>query len=152
MSNPSNLKNRIQDDMKAAMRAREQQRLDVIRFLLAAIKQREIDEKITLDDTQILSVIEKQIKQLKDAITQYKEAGRNELVQKESFALELLQTYMPAQLSDAELEIIIKTTITETGAASIRDMGKVMGVLKAKIQGQADMGKVSSLVKKLLGI
>ncbi|MGD9153246.1 MAG: GatB/YqeY domain-containing protein [Gammaproteobacteria bacterium] len=152
MSNSSNLKNRIQDDMKAAMRAREQQRLDVIRFLLAAIKQREIDEKITLDDVQILSVIEKQIKQLKDAITQYKEAGRNELVQKESFALELLQAYMPAQLSDAELETIIKTTITETGAASIRDMGKVMGVLKAKIQGQADMGKVSSLVKKLLGI
>lgn len=152
MINSSNLKNRIQDDMKTAMRAREQQRLDVIRFLLAAIKQREIDEKITLNDTQILSVIEKQIKQLKDAITQYKEAGRDELVQKESFALELLQTYMPAQLSDVELETIIKTTITETGATSIREMGKVMSALKIKIQGQADMSKVSAKVKKLLGV
>lgn len=150
MSNPSNLKNRIQDDMKAAMRAREQQRLDVIRFLLAAIKQREIDDRITLDDTQILAVIEKQIKQLKDAITQYKEAGRDELAQKESFALELLQTYMPTQLSNDELETIIKKTITETGSTSIRDMGKIMSVLKAKIHGQADMGKVSSKVKELL--
>ena len=151
MSNAPNLKNRIQDDMKAAMRAREQQRLDVIRFLLAAIKQREIDEKITLDDTQVVTVIEKQIKQLKDSITQYKQAGRDELAQKESFALELLKTYMPTQLSDAELENIIKTAITETNATSIRDMGKVMGILKAKIQGQADMGKVSSKVKELLG-
>lgn len=150
MSNPSNLKNRIQDDMKAAMRAREQQRLDAIRFLLAAIKQREIDDRIALDDAQILTVIEKQIKQLKDAITQYKEAGRDELAQKEAFALELLQTYMPTQLSNGELETIIKTTITETGATSIRDMGKVMGALKTKIQGQADMGKVSSKVKELL--
>jgi len=150
MSNVSTLKNRIQDEMKAAMRARNQQRLDVIRFLLAAIKQREIDEKIVLNNAQVTAVIEKQIKQLKDAINQFKEAGRDELVAKESFALKLLQTYMPEPLTDTELEALIKTIITETGASSIRDMGKVMGALKAKIQGRADMSKVSAKVKQLL--
>jgi uncharacterized protein YqeY len=150
MSNVSTLKNRIQDEMKAAMRARNQQRLDVIRFLLAAIKQREIDEKIVLNDAQVTAVIEKQIKQLKDAINQFKEAERDELVAKESFALKLLQTYMPEPLTDAELEALIQTIITETEASSIRDMGKVMGALKAKIQGRADMSKVSAKVKQLL--
>jgi len=150
MNNSSSLKKRIQDDMKSAMRAREQQRLDVIRFLLAAIKQREIDEKIILNDIQVITVIEKQIKQLKDAIAQYMNAGRDKLVAKESFALELLQTYMPKQLTDTELEAVIQTAMTETGATSLRDMGKVMEILKIKIQGQADMKKVSAKVKKLL--
>jgi len=150
MSNVSTLKNRIQDEMKAAMRARNQQRLDVIRFLLAAIKQREIDEKIVLNNAQVTAVIEKQKKQLKDAINQFKEAGRDELVAKESFALKLLQTYMPEPLTDTELEALIKTIITETGASSIRDMGKVMGSLKTKIQGRADMSKVIAKVKQLL--
>jgi uncharacterized protein YqeY len=150
MSDLANLKNRIQNDMKDAMRARDKQKLEVIRFLLAAIKQREIDERITLDDTQVTAVIEKQIKQLKDAITQYKAACRDDLVQKETFALNTLQEYMPEQLSDQELENIIKKIIAETKASSIRDMGKVMGALKAKIAGRADMGKVSAKVKELL--
>lgn len=150
MNESIKLKNQIQNDMKDAMRARDKQKLEVIRFLLAAIKQREIDERIVLDDTQVVAAIEKQIKQFKDALTQYKAAGRDDLVQKEAFALEILQTYMPEQLSDQELEDIIKKMITETKATSIRDMGKVMGALKAKIQGQADMGKVSAKVKELL--
>ena len=150
MNDQVSLKNRIQNDMKDAMRARDQQKLDVIRFLLAAIKQREIDERIVLDDSQVTAAIEKQIKQLKDAITQYKNAGRDDLVQKEDFALKTLQKYMPEQLSAQELEDIIKKIIAETNASSIRDMGKVMGALKAKIQGRADMGKVSGKVKELL--
>ena len=150
MNDSVKLKNRIQNDMKDAMRARDKQKLEVIRFLLAAIKQREIDERIVLDDAQVIAVIEKQIKQLKDALTQYKAAGRDDLAQKEAFALEILQMYMPEQLSDQKLEDIIKKIIAETGATSIRDMGKVMGALKAKIQGRADMGKVSGKVKELL--
>lgn len=150
MNDPINLKNRILNDMKDAMRARDKQKLDVIRFLLAAIKQREIDEKITLNDTQVAAVIEKQIKQLKDAITQYKNAHRNDLVQKETFALNTLQVYMPEQLSDQELEDIIKKSITETKAESIRDMSKIISILKTKIAGRADMGKVSAKVKELL--
>lgn len=150
MDNSSALKERIQNDMKDAMRSHDKEKLAVIRFLLAAIKQREIDEKIILDDAQVITVIEKQIKQRRDSVEQYKSAGRDELVKKESFEIEILQVYMPESLSETELDELIQAAITETNAATMRDMGKVMGLLKAKIAGRADMSLVSTKIKKLL--
>ena len=145
------LKERITDDMKAAMRAGEKERLGVIRMITAAIKQREVDERIVLDDTQVLSVLEKMIKQRKESLAQFQAGNRQDLVDKESREITLLQTYMPTRLSDAEVDAMIADAIAATGAASIKDMGKVMGVIKAKAQGRADMAAVGAKIKAKLG-
>ena len=144
------LKDRITDDMKAAMRARETERLGTIRLLLAAIKQREVDERIVLDDAAITAVIDKMIKQRKDSISQFDAAGRTDLVDKESAELTILAAYMPEQLSDAEIAAEVQAAVTQTGAAGPQDMGKVMGILKPKLAGRADMTAVSGLVKAAL--
>ncbi|TKC92207.1 GatB/YqeY domain-containing protein [Trinickia terrae] len=144
------LKDRINDDMKAAMKARETERLGTIRLLLAAIKQREVDERTTLDDAAITAVIDKMIKQRKDSIAQFEAAGRSDLVSQESAELAVLSAYMPEQLSEAEISAEVQAAIVQTGAAGPQDMGKVMGVLKGKLAGRADMTAVSALVKAAL--
>ena len=144
------LKDRINEDMKGAMRAREAERLGTIRLLLAAIKQREVDERIVLDDAAITAVIDKMIKQRKDSISQFEAAGRTDLVEKESAELTILSAYMPEQLSDAEIAAEVQAAVVQTGAAGPQDMGKVMGVLKPKLAGRADMTAVSGLVKAAL--
>jgi uncharacterized protein YqeY len=144
------LKERITDDMKSAMRAGEKERLGTIRLALAAIKQREVDERITLDDGQVLTVLEKLIKQRKESITQFENGGRADLAAKEQAELTVLQTYLPAQMSDAEIDALIAEAIASSGATSIKDMGKVMGLVKAKAQGKADMGAVSARIKQKL--
>jgi uncharacterized protein YqeY len=145
------LKERITDDMKAAMRAGEKERLGVIRMITAAIKQREVDERIVLDDTQVLSVLEKMIKQRKESLTQFQAGNRQDLVDKESAEITLLQAYMPSRLSDAEVDALIADAVAATGAASIKDMGKVMGIIKSKAQGRADMAAVGAKIKAKLG-
>jgi uncharacterized protein len=144
------LRDRITEDMKTAMRSGEKERLATIRLILSAIKQREVDERITLDDSQVLSAIEKMIKQRKEAIVQFQAGGRADLVAKESAEITILQTYLPAQLSDADLDTLIAEAIASTGATSIKDMGKVMGVVKSKAQGRADMAVVSTRIKQKL--
>ncbi|MBU6489407.1 MAG: GatB/YqeY domain-containing protein [Burkholderiales bacterium] len=144
------LKDRINEDMKTAMRARETGRLATIRLLLAAIKQREVDERTVLDDAAITAVIDKMIKQRKDSISQFEAAGRTDLVEQESAELAVLAAYMPAQLSEAEIAEQVRAAVAETGAAGPQDMGKVMGVLKGKLAGRADMTAVSALVKAAL--
>ncbi|HXZ08376.1 MAG TPA: GatB/YqeY domain-containing protein [Paraburkholderia sp.] len=144
------LKDQINDDMKAAMRARETERLGTIRLLLAAIKQREVDERVTLDDAAVTAVIDKMIKQRKDSISQFETAGRSDLVEKEAAELAVLSAYMPQQLSEAEVAAEVQAAIAQTGAAGPQDMGKVMGVLKPKLAGRADMTAVSGLVKAAL--
>ncbi|MCD9121528.1 MULTISPECIES: GatB/YqeY domain-containing protein [Cupriavidus] len=144
------LKQRITDDMKAAMRARESERLGTIRLLLAAIKQREVDERTELDDAAVLAVVEKLIKQRKDSISQFQQAGRTDLVDKESAELEVLQVYMPAALSDAEVAAEVANAVAESGAAGPQDMGKVMALLKGRLAGRADMSAVSAQVKAAL--
>ena len=145
------LKERITEDMKNAMRAKETERLGTIRMITAAIKQREVDERITLDDAQVLSVIEKMIKTRKESITQFQSGGRDDLVAKEQKEVDLLQAYMPAQLSEAELDALVAESIAQSGAASIKDMGKAMALLKQKAAGRADMAAVSSKLKAKLG-
>ena len=145
------LKTQINEDMKTAMRAKETQRLSAIRLLLAAIKQREVDERKELDDQQIIGVIEKMIKQRRESIAQFEKASRTDLAEAENFELGVLQAYMPQQLSEAEIEAAVAAAVTETGAQSVRDMGKVMAILKSKLAGRADMGAVSALVKGRLG-
>lgn len=145
------LKERITEDMKAAMRASEKERLSTIRLVQAAIKQREVDERITLDDTQVLVVLEKMVKQRKESIAQFEQGGRKDLADKERREIELLQAYLPAQLSDSELDVLIREAVTATGAASIKDMGKVMSVVKSKAAGRADMAVVGARVKAVLG-
>ncbi len=144
------LKAQIQDDMKSAMRAKEAEKLGTIRMLLAAIKQKEIDEQIQLEDTQILSVINKMIKQRRDSADQFKSAGRDELAEKEQREMLTLEVYLPQQLNDDEIGQAIHKAVEQTQAESIRDMGKVMGVLQSSLQGRADMAKVSQLVKQQL--
>ena len=149
------LKLRITDDMKAAMRARETARLGTIRLLLAAIKQKEVDERIELDDAAlgdpiIGSIVEKLIKQRKDSISQFQAAGRDDLVAAEQAELVVLQAYLPEQLSAAEVEAAVAAAIAESGASSAKDMGKVMGLLKPRLAGRADMGQVSALIKARL--
>jgi uncharacterized protein YqeY len=144
------LKSRIQEDMKSAMRAAAKERLGTIRLLMAAIKQREVDERIELDDTQILSVIDKMVKQRRESIAQFEAGGRQDLVAKESEELKLLSDYLPAQLSDAELDALISEAIATTSASSIKDMGKVMALIKSKAQGRADMGAVGARIKAKL--
>jgi len=133
------------------MRAGDKERLGTVRLLLAAIKQREVDERITLDDGQILAVIEKMIKQRRESITQFEIGGRSDLVAKENAEIGVLQAYLPAQLTPSELETLIAEAIAATGAASIKDMGKVMGFVKPKAQGRTDMGALSARIKQKLG-
>ncbi|MGH8267056.1 MAG: GatB/YqeY domain-containing protein [Steroidobacteraceae bacterium] len=144
------LRERITEDMKRAMRAGQKDRLATIRLALAAIQQREVDERITLDDTQVLAVLDKMIKQRRESITQFHSGGRADLVAKESAEIEVLQGYLPAQLSEAELEELIAQSIAATGAASVKDMGKVMAVVKPKAQGRADLGAVSARIRQKL--
>jgi uncharacterized protein YqeY len=144
------LKARINDDVKAAMRAGDAQRRDGLRLLLAAVKQREVDERRELTDADVVSVIERMVKQRRESIAQFEKGGRQDLAQKEQFELGLLQGYMPQALSDAEIAAAVAEAISATGAKAPADMGKVMGVLKAKLAGRADLGKVSSLVKAKL--
>ena len=145
------LKERITEDMKTAMRSGEKDRLAVIRLLQAAIKQREVDERIMLDDAQVTSVLEKMIKQRKESVVAFEKGARADLVAKENAEIAVLRPYLPAQLSDAELDAIISDAISSTGAASIKDMGKVMGVVKSKAAGKADMGAVGARIKAKLG-
>ena len=144
------LKARIQEDMKSAMRALEKEKLANIRMVMAAIKQREVDERIELDDAQVLAVIDKMVKQRRESIVQFQAGGRADLVAKEEAELALLNAYLPAPLGDAELDALISETIAATGAASIKDMGKVMAAIKARAAGRADMGAVGARIKARL--
>ncbi|VVE05023.1 GatB/YqeY domain-containing protein [Pandoraea terrigena] len=144
------LKERITEDMKTAMRAKAAEQLGTIRLLLAAIKQREVDERITLDDAAIVAVVDKLIKQRKDSISQFQAAGRTDLADKEAAELDVLKVYMPQQLSADEVEQAVKAAVAQTGAAGPQDMGKVMGVLKSQLAGRADMTAVSAQVKAAL--
>ena len=144
------LKIRIQDDMKSAMRAKDKDRLATIRLIMAAVKQREVDERISLDDSQIIQVLERMLKQRRESIDQFQRAGRQDLAAKESFESELIKTYMPEPLSAAEIDALIDQAINSSGAQSIRDMGKVMAIIKAQAQGRIDMGVVSARVKARL--
>jgi len=144
------LKDRITEDMKAAMKAGAKERLATIRLALAAIKQREVDERISLDDAQVLAVLDKMIKQRRESITQFQTGGRADLVAKETAEIAVLQGYLPAQLTEAEIDEAIAQAIAATGAASVKDMGKVMALVKPKAQGRADLGAVSARIKQKL--
>ena len=146
----SAIKERIQEDMKTAMRSQDKERLATIRLILAALKQREVDERIVLTDEHVLAILDKMLKQRRESITQYEAAKRQDLVEKEAEEVTIIQQYLPSQLSAAEIQSLIEAAIQETGAASVRDMGKVMGVIKPKIQGRADIGTVSNQVKDRL--
>jgi hypothetical protein len=146
------LREQLNEDIKSAMKAREQGKLDALRLLLSAVKQREVDERITLDDAAVLGVIDKMLKQRKDSIAQFEKAARQDLVDKERFEISVLETYLPQQLSPAQIDAVIADAVAATGANGAADMGKVMGLVKPKLAGRADMGKVSALVKaKLAG-
>jgi len=147
----STLKIRIQDDVKAAMRSKDKDRLGTLRLITAAIKQKEVDERIDMDDAAVITVLEKMVKQRKDSIAQYSQAGRDDLAAKEQTELDLIQTYLPEQMSESELEAVIDKALAETGASSMKDMGKLMAVVKPLVAGKADMGLVSKIVKSKLG-
>lgn len=150
MNAAADLKTRIDADMKAAMRAREKVRLGALRLLLAAIKQKEVDERITLDDTQVLAIIEKLSKQRRDSIEQFEKAGRTELAEQERAELAVLDTYRPAQADEAQIGAVIEAAMAETGATGMADMGKVMAIVKARLAGQADLAAVSARVRARL--
>ena len=141
---------RIQEDVKAAMKARDKARLGVLRLITAAIKQKEVDERTELNDDQVIAVLEKMVKQRKDSIAQYEKAGRTELAEQEAFEIGIIQEYLPEPLSEAEIDALITEAIKATGAAGMKDMGKVMGWLKPRLAGRADMGKVSQTIKQRL--
>ncbi len=143
-------KQRINEDVKAAMRSKDKDRLGVLRLITAAFKQKEVDERIELDDAMVLAIMGKMTKQIRDSIQQFEQAGRDDLVEKEKFELEIIQEYLPAQLTEDEIKQLIAESITESGAESVKDMGMVMGVLKPRLQGRADMRQVSGLVKQQL--
>ena len=146
------LRDRVNDDIKLAMKAREAERLGTLRLLSAAMKQREVDERITLDDAGVIAVVEKMIKQRRESIAQYEQAARQELADKEKAEIAVLEAYLPAQLSEAEIDAVVAEAVASTGAQSAADMGKVMGIVKPKLAGRADMGKVSARVRaKLAG-
>ncbi|MEQ6342489.1 MAG: GatB/YqeY domain-containing protein [Gammaproteobacteria bacterium] len=149
-SSEQSLKQRIEEDMKSAMRAKEKERLGVIRLILAALKQREVDERITLDDAQVLVILDKMIKQRRDSFSQYEAAGRAELAAQEAFEIGLIQEYLPVQLGEEEIDTLIGEAITASGAASAKDMGKIMAALKPQVQGRADMGVVGAKIKTRL--
>jgi uncharacterized protein YqeY len=144
------LKDRITEDMKTAMRAGERERLGVIRLIQAAIKQREVDERISLDDPQVLAVLEKMLKQRRDSVAQFTAANRNDLADRETFEIGVIEGYLPAPLSDAEIDAIIARAMAASGATGVKDMGKVMALVKPGVAGRADLGKVSAQVKRLL--
>lgn len=144
------LKNRILEDVTAAMRARDKPRLGTLRLVTAAIKQLEVDSRVELDDPGVLTVLEKMLKQRRDSLQQYSDAGRTDLADQESYEIAVIEAYMPEALPTEELDALIDATIAETGASSMRDMGKVMGLLKPQVQGRADLGAVSSTVKQKL--
>jgi hypothetical protein len=146
----SELKQRITDDMKSAMKAKDKQALKAVRMIIGAIKQKEIDERIELDDAQVLTVIQKMVKQRKDSITQFTEGGRTDLVEVEEAELVIINNYMPEQLSDDEVASTVDKAIADSGADSMKDMGKLMGMLKGQLDGKADMGVVSQLIKAKL--
>ena len=146
----SALKDRITGDMKAAMKGGDKARLGVIRLILAATKQIEVDERIELDDARVLSVLDKMVKQRRDSITQYENAGRTELADQEKFEIGIIQEYLPEQLDETEIAALIDEAIKATGASSMKDMGKLMGMLKPKLQGRADLGAVSAQIKQKL--
>lgn len=144
------LKQSIQEDMKNAMRARDQRRLDAIRLVLAAVKQKEVDERVEVDDVALLAILDKMLKQRRDSIDQFRSAGRQDLIDKEQFEIEVIQTYLPAALSDDEIVTIINNAIAQAEASSSKDMGKVMAIVKPKIQGRADAAVVSAKIKQRL--
>ena len=146
----SQLKQLITNDMKLALKAQDKSALKAIRMILGAIKQKEIDERIDLDDTQVMAVIQKMVKQRKDSISQFSDAGRTDLVEVEEAELSIINNYMPKQLSEAEIEVAVDKAISDSGADSMKDMGKLMGILKGQLDGQADMGLVSKLIKSKL--
>jgi len=146
----STLKPKLTTDMKSSMKSGDKKRLGVIRLMLAAIKQIEVDERIELDDTRILAVLDKMAKQRRESISHYSDAGRDDLVAVEQAEIEIIQEYLPEALSEAEINDLVEQSITATGASTIKDMGKLMGVLKPQLQGRADMGKVSQLIKSRL--
>jgi uncharacterized protein YqeY len=145
------LKEQITNDMKESMKSGQKERLAVIRLILAALKQKEVDERIVLDDAQVLAILEKMLKQRRESITQFTQGNRKDLADKEEAEVRIIQAYMPAQLSDAELDQLVAAAVTESGAASVKDMGKVMGILKPKVAGKADMSAVSAKIKAKLG-
>jgi uncharacterized protein YqeY len=144
------LKQRLDAEMKSAMRAKDKERLGAVRLIIAAVKQREVDERIELADGQVLEVMDKMLKQRRDSIAQYTNAGRDDLAAREEYEVAVIQGFMPAALSEAEIDALVGEAVAETGAASIKDMGKVMGVLRPKVQGRADMGAVGTKVKARL--
>ncbi len=147
----ADIKSNISDDVKAAMRSKDKEKLAALRLIQAAFKQKEVDERIELDDQQTIAILDKMAKQHRDSINQFEEAGRDDLVEKERFELDIIETYLPAKLSEEEINKMIDEAITKSGAESMKDMGKVMGMLKSGLQGRADMSQVSSLIKSRLG-
>jgi len=146
----ADIKSQISDDVKAAMRSKDKERLGALRLIQAAFKQKEVDERIELSDEQVIVILDKMAKQHRDSITQFKDANRDDLVKIEQFELDIIDAYLPAKLSDEEISALIEGAISKSGAESIKDMGKVMGMLKGELQGCADMGKVSGLIKAKL--
>lgn len=146
----ADIKSQISDDVKAAMRSKDKERLGALRLIQAAFKQKEVDERIELSDEQTIVILDKMAKQHRDSIDQFQQANRNDLVEIEQFELNIIESYLPTQLSETEINGLIDEAISNTGAESIKDMGKVMGILKGKLQGRADMGQVSALIKSRL--
>ncbi len=146
----ADIKTRVSDDVKAAMRSKDKEKLAALRLIQAAFKQKEVDDRIELDDPQSITILDKMAKQHRDSIEQFQQAGRNDLVEKEQFELNIIDTYLPAKLSEAEIIDMIEAAIADTGAASMKDMGKVMGKLKGELQGRADMSQVSGMIKSRL--
>lgn len=146
----SEIKEKIQEDMKTAMRAKDKQRLGTIRLILAALKQKEVDERIVLDDSQVIAILEKMNKQRRDSLSQYEQAGRQDLAEQEAFEIKVIQEYMPQALTEAELEALIEQAFTDSGATSVKEMGKVMNLLRSQVQGRADMKVVSDKIKQRL--
>ncbi|HLF65992.1 MAG TPA: GatB/YqeY domain-containing protein [Gammaproteobacteria bacterium] len=146
----SSLKHRLQEDMKTALKAKEKERLGTIRLILAAIKQREIDERITLDDAAVLAVLDKAAKQRRESIQQYAAAHRQDLVEQEQTELAIIESYLPEKLDEATLQTLVRAAISESGAASVKDMGKVMAILKPQVQGRVDMTQLGATIKALL--
>ena len=146
----SALKNQIQDAMKTAMKSGEKERLAVIRLMMSAMKQVEVDERVELDDSRVLGILDKMVKQRRESIGQFQSGGRDDLVEKEQAEIDIISEFLPQALSEQEIEAIINSAISETGAASMKDMGKVMGIVKPQITGRADVGAVSSKIKSLL--
>ncbi len=144
------LKDRISNDVKVAMRAQDKRRLGALRLIMAAVKQREVDERVVVDDPALLSILEKMLKQRRDSVVQYQNGGREDLAEQEIYEIDLIQSYLPMPLTDAELDTLLEAALQQTGAASVKDMGKVMAVLRTEVQGRADMGAVSSRVKSRL--